>query len=220
VPRAFAVSAIGCPVCGAKMRAEHGDYGWIMDPSKPFKLTCPVDGTVFPSNDYESYYRSGFKTKNNGDGKYVDDGWGWTDPKTGEKFWFVAYYNHWMWQKYLVPGLSDLANAYLLTGDKKYAHKAAVMIHRIAEVYPGMDYAKQSRYGQMLAAQGRDYPGKVVNAIWETSLTQHVCDAYDAVFDTIDSDAELQRETGKTGPQIRSFIEANFLEDAIDAVFD
>ncbi len=219
VPRAFAVSVTGCPVCGGKMKEAHGDYGWIIDPKKPFKVECPVDHTVFPSNDYAAYYRSGFKTKDNGDGKYVDEGWGWTDPKTGEKFWFVAYYNHWMWHKYLVPGLHDLANAYLLTGDKKYAHKAAVMLHRIAEVYPGMDYTHQSRYGQMMAAQGRDYPGKVVNAIWETSLAQNVCDAYDAVFDAIDSDAELQRETKKTGPQIRSFIEANFLEDAIDAVF-
>lgn len=219
VPRAFAVCASGCPVCGNKIREKGGDYAWIMDPKQPYKLKCPIDGTVFPSNDYESYYRSGFTEKKDWDGKYVDDGWGWKDPKTGEKFWFVAYYNHWIWHKYLVPGLNDLANAYLLTGDKKYAHKAAVMIHRIAEVYPGMDHAKQSRYGQMMAARGADYPGKVVNAIWETGLAQHVCDSYDAVWETIDGDEELQREAHKSGAQIRSFIEANFLEDAIDAYF-
>ena len=219
VPRAFAVSVSGCPVCGAKMKQTHGDYGWIMDPKQPFKLKCPSCGNVFPSNDYLRYYRSGFKTKDDGDGKYVDDGWGWPDPKTGEKFWFVAYYNHWRWHKYLVPGLSDLANAYLLTGDKKYAHKAAVMLYRIAEVYPGMDHAKQSRYGQMMAARGLDYPGKVVNNIWETGLARSVCDAYDVVFDTIDGDKELQAQTHKTGPEICRFIDANFLEDAIDAYF-
>ncbi len=219
VPRAFAVSASGCPVCGKKIKEKGGDYAWIIDPKQPYKVKCPIDGTVFPSNDYQSYYRSGFTEKKNWDGKYVDDGWGWADPKTGEKFWFVAYYNHWIWHKYLVPGLGDLADAYLLTGDKKYAHKAAVMLHRIAEVYPGMDHAKQSRYGQMMAARGADYPGKVVNAIWETGLAQHVCDAYDAVWETIDGDEELQRETHQTGAQIRCVIEANFLENAIDAYF-
>ena len=223
VPRAFAVSVTGCPVCGAKMKEAHGDYGWIMepqrDPKKLFHLKCPSCGTEFPSNDYAAYYRSGFKTKDDGDGKYVDNGRGWVDPKTGEKFWFVAYYNHWLWHKYLVPGLHDLAEAYLLTGDKKYAHKAAVMLHRIAAVYPAMDHTKQSRFGEMQAARGLEYPGKVVNAIWETSLAQSVCDSYDAVFDTIDSDTELLKETNKTGPQIRSFIDANFLEDAIDAYF-
>src|SRR5438094_2668538 len=116
VPRAFAVSASGCPVCGNKIKEKGGDYAWIIDPRQPFKIKCPVDGTVFPSNDYESYYRSGFKEKKEWDGKYVDDGWGWTDPKSGEKFWFVAYYNHWMWHNHLVPGLANLGNAYLLTG--------------------------------------------------------------------------------------------------------
>src|SRR4051812_43091509 len=32
VPRAFAVSASGCPVCGAKIKEHGGDYAWIMDP--------------------------------------------------------------------------------------------------------------------------------------------------------------------------------------------
>src|SRR5687768_5805680 len=90
VPRAFAVSASGCPLCGDKMKASAGDYSWIINPKIPFKIKCPVDGTSFPSKDYP------------------DDGWGWTDPKTGEKFRFVAYYNHWMWHKHLVPGLSYL----------------------------------------------------------------------------------------------------------------
>ena len=220
VPRAFAVSATGCPVCGGKIRQKgNGDYNWIIDPKQPFKIKCPVDGTVFPTNDYAAYYRSGFTEKKDWDTKYVDDGWGWPDPKTGEKYWFVAYYNHWMWHKHLVPGLLNLGRAYMLTGDKKYAHTAAVMLHRIAQVYPGMDHAKQSRYGSMMAERGIDYPGKVVNAIWETSLAQALADAYDAVWETIDRDEALQKQTGKSGEQIRKFIEANVLEDAIDAYF-
>jgi hypothetical protein len=217
VPRAFAVSTAGCPKCGHKINEKGGDYAWLIDPKVPFKIKCPVDGSVYPSNDFEAYYRSGFKDKIGWDTAFVDDGWGWTDPKTGEKSWFVAYYNHWMWHKHLVLGLRALGSAYTITGDKRYAHKAAVMLHRIAEVYPGMDHAKQSRYGQLMAARGIEYRGKVVNNIWEASLAQCLAEAYDATWETIDADAELQHKTRKTGEQIRSFIEANVLEDAIDA---
>lgn len=206
VPRAFAVSTAGCPECGHKINEVGGDYAWIIDPKVPFKVKCPVDGSVWPTNDYETYYRSGFTEKKGWDTSHVDDGRGWKDPRTGEKSWFVAYFNHWMWHKHLVPGVNYLAQAYLLTGDERYARKAGVMLKRIAEVYPGMDHEKQSRYGELMAARGGIYRGKVVNLIWETGLALAVTQAYDAVWETLSQDD-------------RNFIEANFLEDAIDAYF-
>lgn len=218
VPRAFETGTAGCARCGHAMYQKFGQYGWIIDPKQPFKVKCPNCGAVFPSNDYAAYYKSDMKEKVGWDTEYVDDGWGWQGP-SGEKFWFVAYYNHWMWHREMVPGVKSLARAYLLTGDKKYAHKAAVMLHRIAQVYPGMDHARQSRYGQMMAAKGIDYPGKVVNAIWETSLIQSLAEAYDAVWETVDGDEELQKLTAKRGEAIRAFIEANILEDGIDAYY-
>src|SRR5437660_1358478 len=94
------------------------------------------------------------------------------------------------------------------------------MLCRVAQVYPGMDHAKQSRYGTMMAARGIDYPGKVVNKIWETEIAIDLADAYDGVWDFIARDDVLQKQTGKSAAQIRSSIEANILEDAIDAVFN
>jgi hypothetical protein len=220
VPRAFAVNVEGCPRCGKKVyQRPDGDYAWIINPRVPFKVKCPVDGSVYPSNDYAAYYRSGFRDKRLWDTAFVDDGRGWKNPKTGEKSWFVAYWNHWMWNKHLVPGVQALGRAYLLTDRKAYAHKALVILHRIAEVYPEMDYAKQSRYGEMMAAQGVDYPGKVVNAIWECTVAQSLAEAYDAVWSAADGDAALQQETHRSSGEIRAFIEANILENAIDAYF-
>ncbi|HZZ44927.1 MAG TPA: heparinase II/III family protein [Tepidisphaeraceae bacterium] len=220
VPRAFDVSTAGCPHCGHAIFEKAGQYGWIIDPEHPFKVKCPNCGSVYPSNDYSSYYNSGFKDKKGWDTPYVDDGWGWKDPKTGEKYWFVAFYNHWMYLRNLVPGINAMSKAYLLTGDKHYAHKAAVALERIAEVYPAMDYENQSRYGEMMKAIGSHYPGKIVNHIWECGLVTSLAQSYDAVWETLDSDADLQKSLAKTGPQIRSFIEANLLEDAIDSVLD
>ena len=170
VPRAFDVSAVGCPVCGNQITEKFGGYAWIVDPKRPFKVKCPVDGTVFPTNDFETYCRSGFTKKIGWDTAYVDDGWGWTDPRTGERYWFVAYANHWTIFGKVRNAVTALGRAYVLTGDKRYAHKALVALHRFAEVYPAMDHANQSRYGAMMKALGRDYPGKIVNHIWETDM--------------------------------------------------
>lgn len=219
VPRAFDVSSsAGCPKCGAEIHRKFGVYPWLVDPEKPFKLTCPVDGSVYPSNDYETYFRSGFKEKRGWDTAHVDDGWGWKSP-SGERYWFVAHYNHRIWLDYVGRGVRTLAQAYLLTGDRRYAHKAAWMLYHTASVYPAMDHERQSRYGLMQAARGERYPGKIVNHIWESTLVTGFAQAYDAIWDSIDSDDALKKQTGKNGAEIRAHIEANLLEDAIDAYF-
>lgn len=217
VPRAFDLNVKGCPVHGDTI-FKKGRYSWIIDPKKPLQVTCPVGAETYPTNDYATYYHSNFKEKKDWDTKYVDDGWGWIGPD-GERYWFVAYSNHWMWYK-INDAISNLSQTYLLTGDKRYAHKATVMLYRLAEIYPSMDHAKQSRYGLMSAAAGRVYNGKIVNSIWETGLSRQLVIAYDMIWNSIDSDAELQKLHGKNGPEIRSFIEANLLEDIMDAYFE
>ena len=214
VPRAFNVGTAGCPKCGQKIYAKCGTYPWIIDPKKPFQVTCPVDGTTYPSNDYAAYYASGLKDKSLLTGDYPDDGWGWVGPD-GQRYWFVAYANHWIWRNYTVPATQYLSRAYILTGDKAYAKKAAVLLDRIAEVYPNMDYPAQSRYGQLQAAHGSRYEGKIVNYIWETGTLTTLAEAYDSVWDAIDDDTVA----GKTGEQVRANIEANVLEEGIDGYF-
>src|SRR5690606_2966068 len=119
--------------------------------------------------------------------------------------------------KHIIPGIGNLGNAYLLTGDKKYAYKAALMLHRLAEVYPSMNHEDQSRYGLMTRARGGVYRGKIINAIWETFVVSEAAAAYDAVWDAIDGLPDLHTSLNKTGKEIRSYIEANFLENALSA---
>lgn len=217
VPRAFDVNPLGCPIHGDEIFKKGGNYPWILDPKHPFKMKCPVGGEVYPSNDYAKHYHGDLQGESCGG--YVDDGWGWVSPE-GERYWFVAAANHWTWFDKIVPAIRELSRAYLLTGDRKYAHKAAVMLYRLAEVYPSMDHAEQSRYGLLMKAEGEVYGGKIVNMIWETIFANHYAEAYDYVWETLDSDTELQAAQGKSGEEIRAFIEANLLEDAVDAYFD
>jgi hypothetical protein len=216
VPRAFDVGAsIGCPKCGLKIHEQFGTYPWLADPRKPFKLTCPVDGSVYPDNDYVV---DGPPSTGSA-GQVIDNGYGWLNPKNNERYWFVAHWNHWLWHRYVSSGLRALVQAYTLTGDKRFAHKAAVLLYRIAEVYPAMDHERQSRFGLMQAQRGIRYRGKILNAIWETATVTGFTASYDAIWETLDGDTELQKLVGKGGADVRGFIEANLLEDAIDAYF-
>lgn len=219
VPRAFDLNAKGCPEHGSEIFNEGGYYPWIIDPSQSFKVKCPIGGEIYPTNDYKGYYLSNFKEKKGWNTEYVDEGWGWVAPD-GERYWFVAYANHWLWLNHINPAILNLSRAYLLTGNQQYAHKVAIMLYKLAQVYPEMDYANQSRYGLMSKAENRTYDGKVVNLIWETSFIQNVAEAYDAIWDSIDDNIELQRFYGKNGQEICAFIEANLLEEALDAYFE
>ena len=115
--------------------------------------------------------------------------------------------------------IQNLARAYLLTGDRRFAHKSAVMLMRIAQFYPAMDYHEQSRYGQLQEARKIRYEGKTLNRIWETRVLHMLAESYDAVWETIDQDLELQKLVGMKGEEIRAHIEANLLEEGIEAVF-
>lgn len=228
VPRSFEVCPEGCPVHGKKIfEGTTRFYPWIVDPKKPYTVTCPIGGESYPSNDYAAFYRSGCKDRSLLTGPYADDGRGWVGPN-GQRYWFVAHANHFLWYEHessphpnIMTGLAALGRAYLLTGDARYAHKAAVLLRRIAEVYPNMDYESQSRYGQLMAEKdGSRYTGKVLNAIWETYLVAQFGETYDAIWPSIDGDAALQKLYGSNGAGIRASIEANILEDGMDAFYE
>jgi len=212
VPRAFNVSTGGCPVHGKDIY-KHGTYPWKLDRERPFTIICPVGGERYPSNDFEAYYRSGMKDESLLTGPYADPGRGWVSPG-GEKYWLVGYACHWNWQKTWLPAVTTLSQAYVLTGDRLYARKAIVMLDRIAEIYPGLDYSKQSRYAELV---GGRYHAKIVNAIWETGVLRRLAVAYDLVFDALVGEGAISLPW-RTAEQIRANIEANLLEEGVEAV--
>lgn len=219
VPRAFNSSFDGCPVHGAEY-FKHGNYSWIMDPfGNPWKIKCPVGGEEYPSNDFGAFYRSGMKDRSLLTGDYADDGWGWRAEGAEKKHWFVAYYCHWLWSNYIIPGVDNLAAAYQLTGDEKYARKAVVMLDRIASMYPSMDHNKQSRYATEFNA---GYKGKIVNLIWETGTIDKLTTAYDNVFDALAGDGSWTGDdsplAGRSYADIRGNIENNLLREGVASI--
>jgi len=212
VPRAFEVSTEGCPVHG-KAIYRHGFYPWKLDREHPFTIICPEGGERYPSNDFDTYYRSGMKDKGLLTGPYADAGRGWV-AADGGRYWLVAYACHWNWRDTWLPVVTTLSQAYILTGDPHCARKAIVMLDRIAEVYPGMEYSAQSRYGELM--QGR-YHGKILNLIWETQVLERLAVAYDLVFPVLVGENAISLPW-RSAKQIRANIEANLLEEGIDGI--
>ena len=216
VPRSFDLNAGGCPVHGDTVFHVGGSYPWILDPRKQFQVKCPVGHETYPTNDFDPSVAGAPLQGKPGENPYVDNGWGWT-AADGEKYWFVAYANQWFFNTYIKNAIRNLGRAYLLTERPEFAHKALVMLHRLAEVYPGMDYEHQSRYGQMQKQNGRHYPGKVLNRIWETNFIQAAAECYDAVWNYIPVDQKLMQLLQKDPIDIQAFIEVHLLEEAVKA---
>lgn len=203
-----------------------------------------LDNVGYLKNDrypeMDEYVDDAGVVKNHGvHGWGVDDGWGYTakNAKTGteEHHYYVAFYIHQaIWdgpdtmKKNAVPTvLEDLKNAYLYTGNAKYARTGIKILDRIADFYP--DY-KWYPWHDM---RGDDYRGKIVDAVWSCGMSQKFIEAYDAFFpvyedqDVINylSQKAIEHETADENPKdsahaLRKHIEDNILRTVVEEAKD
>lgn len=198
---------LGCLKCGLDV-LKYGNYPYEPEFEKrPWKLTCPSCGSVFPTNDFSKFFKSAIDETGQFDASKgdksllfnashpdpkdplhkfgVDDGFGYID-ENGRSHKFIAYYN-WKHWDYINKALTELGDAYIYSGDKLYARKAAIMLDRLADVYPAMEwnpYASRGWYG----SDGGTLIGKIGGNIWETSLVRIFTDNYDKILSgTVDN---------------------------------
>ncbi|MCF3108770.1 heparinase II/III-family protein [Niabella sp. CC-SYL272] len=212
---------VGCIVCGDKI-LQYGNYPYNPDfEKKPWKLTCPACGSVFPTNDFGKYYQSaldeqGLFNPAKGDTSLlfntdhpdpkdplhkfgVDNGFGYVH--NGRAYKYIGYYS-WKYWRYIQEGLTALANAFLYTGDQRYAHKAAILLDRIADVYPSMDWSPYARRG-WYHSDGSTGRGKIEGSIWETGIVQGMADAYDKILSGTQNDPALYAFLKQQGQRYR-----------------
>jgi len=232
VPRCYQIHNFGCPVHGIRVH-EKGLYKWGISFDNPYKIKCPVGGEEYPSNDFAAFLASGMKDRSllfnaeHPDPKdplhkqYVDDGWGWKKAGEQRKYWFVAYYAHWIMYPRMLSAIAMLGKAALLAEDeeqaKKYAHKCALLLWQFAEYYPDYDYDSQSREGE---ERGGGYHGKITNATWETTTPRKVAPAYDAIRPFLPEDKELQELTGQTAEEIDAHIRDRLVLETARLIVD
>lgn len=216
VARCNDVHSSGCPIHGDElMKYPGGLKSWKMSFDEPYKLVCPVGGESYPANDFWQYLQTRDPALLTGE--YVDDGFGCTVAGHEKKFWFVGFYAGEMTRRWLLPALRDLSQAYLLTGDAAYAHKCALLLHRLARYYPDYFYEKQSRYGLEFMPS---YRGRLQYHTWECFTIQDVALAYDAIWPAIAEDTALQAATGQSDDEICAWIEDRILRVAAGDIID
>ncbi|MCX7425400.1 MAG: heparinase II/III family protein [Planctomycetia bacterium] len=229
-----------CPACQKPVPM----YEWVPAAlERPWKMQCPQCRELFPKNDFGKFYRSGL----NEQGVFeparadrsllfnidhpdpadplhrfgVDDGEGYVD---GQKRWrFIgAYLIYGQWKQAIVGGIRNLAAAYLVTGEPVYAHKAGVLLDRVADFYPTFDFGKEG-----VMYEGPPSAGYV--STWHDACVEvyDLATAYDVVFEAIARDASLvafladkarahKLANPKTSfPEIRRNIEERILRDTL-----
>lgn len=205
IKRAWQVWSNGyCPACkqGVPM------YSWIQDPfDHPWKVRCPHCKELFPKNDFYKFYLSGLDEHGIFDPKRadrsllfntdhpdpndplhkfgVDDGEGYVEG--GKRWRFIgAYLIYGQWKKAVLAGITNLAAAYAITGDKRYSHKAGVLLDRVADLYPTFDFGKEGVMYEGAPLTG--YVSTWHDACWEA---RELAIAYDRVFEGLQDDEEL-----------------------------
>jgi len=130
----------------------------------PYKVQCPHCDETFPKNDFYKFYLSGLDEYGVFDpqkadrsllfnvdhpdfddplNKFgVDDGEGYVEDDKRWRF-IGAYLVYGQWKQAILGGIRNLASAYLITGNPVYAHKAGVLLDRVADLYPTHDFGKQ-----------------------------------------------------------------------------
>ncbi len=201
-----------CPNCGedAPVKLRTRSF-WTDVSGQPWKLQCKNCKEIYPKNDFEAYYRSGIDSRGlfsrekaneslvfNAEHPdpndplhklYVEDGLGMTDEK-GQVHHMIGYYAfHYVWPR-IERRMAALANAYVMTSKPIYAHKLAVLIDRIADVYPEMDYMPYFKIG-MQHSHGGTGRGRIEGCIWETSTGRNYANWWDNIYDGIKDDKEL-----------------------------
>jgi len=206
LPRSWHVWSAGyCPACKKPVLM----YDWKIDAMKtPWKVQCPHCQALFPTNDFHAFYKSGLDEHGVFDAKKadrsllynadhpdakdplhtfgVDDGQGYVD-EAGHRWRFIpTYLIFGQWKQRILSGIRDMAVAYLFTGDKEYAHKTAVLLDRVADVYPTFDFWTQGILYE--SDHGHGYV-----SVWHdaTIETREMALAYDAIKDGIVGDESL-----------------------------
>jgi len=193
-----------CPAC----KGQTPMYTWEIDALvRPWKVRCPHCQELFPKNDFQTYHASGLDPGGVFDparadrrlltnpehpdpedplyGFGVDDGEGYVDGDVRWRF-IGAYLVYGQWKQLVLGGINRLSAAYVVTGDRRYAHAAGVLLDRVADLYPSFDFEKEG-----LAYERSHSTGYV--STWHDACeeSRELAEAYDRVFPALREDEVL-----------------------------
>jgi len=151
----YAYGFTGCPICGSRCGTWSGARcTW----DRPRTVVC-ANGHVLPDEDHP------------------DEGAGYV-AEDKRIHYIIGTWNAWVTEQWTLKALPSLAHAYALTGDEKYADRAALFFDALASIYP------ESTSGSW------DYPsrppsGRFARPWYQVARTLVVyVDAYDLIYNS------------------------------------
>ena len=180
----------GCPIHGGNRSTLESDM------LHPYQWRCNIGG---------EWWYQGIEVENPGTGarvRVVDDGQGWVAPEgfmnPGVTYYFTGAYRCYLLYRLFSnpyapqtgtghqgrPASQALALAYAFTGERKYAHKAGVLLNRLAEVYGRLQGIKEGYEAYDRSKDPiRGYVGEASGR--EQFFLNHVAVTYDLIFEAM-----------------------------------
>ncbi|MDD6877355.1 MAG: heparinase II/III family protein [Clostridiaceae bacterium] len=184
---------VACPHCGALFPKNDFEayYNSGLDDAGVFRTELADDRLLAAFMDEDEFRAARLYPDGFSDASYVcgvDDGdganGGWC---TQKRWYFIACYAlRGQWRQLVAEGILALAQAYLVTGEQRYAHKAAVMLDRVADLLPPFDYHRQGLVYERPGDMG--YVSTWHDSNFELRM---LVLAYDMIFEGIRDDASL-----------------------------
>lgn len=201
-----------CPVHGMEVRKVHAWTAWRTDPiGHPYKVQCRLGGEWYPSNDWLA-----------GDmesGPFPDDGDGCLHE--GKRYYFLREYAHLVYGNQVIPGLSSLSQAWLLTGEAAYGRAGCILLSRLASEYPNFTDRRDRLFYARFGGRDPHYEwkrgGMVSDLIWEGGFLEATAYAYDGLRGSFTGDPGLIRFLASRGLPVAGaedacrYIEENLL---------
>ncbi|MFP3903538.1 MAG: heparinase II/III family protein, partial [Armatimonadota bacterium] len=189
VPEKNGIRIVGCPSCPPSRPEGHFDW----DPHKPNQIVCERCGHVFPSDEYPADQIHEVTTPAGNTIKYR-----YWEREDGYRYYFGARIAKDR-QRYMIDVASKMAHVYHYTQKQEYAHRAALIINRFAEVYPDYIYKYEMPFRQKILYDGDIDPNEERgwrSSRWEWWAYKDIPDRLIRAYDLIYESGEIQKIPG------------------------
>ena len=209
VPTQNGLFFVGCLNCKSGMQ-EGQLTGW--DWQTPDQVKCQFCGQVYPSDKYPMTGVTEVKAPNGAVERYpyCDVKPAWWGGKDPYRSYFQARIDY--HKLHFMESLAaNMARAYKLSGDAAYARRAALILARFAQVYPGycfhFDYPFQQKVIYDGGVDPKDFRPGYRTARWSWWAYMDIAMPLVEAYDLIATSGELQKLSTEQGGDVPASVE-------------
>jgi hypothetical protein len=203
---------VSCPNCEGGFQG--GILSWNSD--DPQKVSCKYCKMTYPN---DSYPENKVQEIRDGTGNIQKLSY-YEDPESRKRYYFRAKARNGQFI-HLLGVVYNFARIYAATGDTQYARKTALLLNRMAEVYPKLlphagipNDGGPSRFTD-LSLPHEYYSGKIWDW-WYAEIPWQCAVAYDLIYHS----GELEKLSSEVGIDVKNRVENDLLRNSVEYVLE